>query len=456
MIRQLILRGAAAAASIGAVAIGQHATIASVEQLGGIATVSDSGSNAFGFPARVLNRKQRQQFLVGNSFFKQNWVESPASASQRDGLGPLFNARSCSACHLKDGRSTPPATDAFERHGLLMRIGVRQAGAGDAAHPRYGVQIQNLAVQGAAPEASVQIEYETIAGRYLDGQRFTLLRPSYKLTKLGYGPLGANATLGPRVAPQLIGLGLLEAVPLVLLRHLADPGDANGDGISGRVHYVDSARSRAGRFGWKATETNVRSQVAAAFANDMGITSIDRPGGFATAPQRQTLPADEREPEVRASTFAKVVFYTQALAVPRQRDANAPEVMRGQALFEAFGCAACHAPTLTTGDQAFVDAYRNQRFHPFTDLLLHDMGPGLADQKHDGDSLPGEWRTPPLWGLGLIEVVNGHTRLLHDGRARSIAEAVLWHGGEAHGAREFFRRAPARDRQALLAFVRSL
>lgn len=429
---------------------------ASVERLGGVATVRDAGGNAFGFPARVLDRKQRRRFLVGNSFFKQNWVEAPASASQRDGLGPLFNARSCSSCHLKDGRSAPPGHDEHERHGLLIRIGVRREGQADAPHPHYGSQVQDASIQGVAPEARVAIRYREVAGTYADGAPFTLLEPTYELQDLRYGPLGDDVTIGPRVAPQLVGLGLLEAVPVAALRRRADPNDANRDGISGRVSYLDANRTVVGRFGWKASEPTVRSQTAAALVNDIGITSTAEPREALTASQRTAVPADETEPEIRASTFDKVVFYTQALAVPAQREADDPQVQRGQALFEAFGCAACHAPTLTTGDDAFVEAYRNQRFHPFTDLLLHDMGPGLADQKRDGGAMPSEWRTPPLWGIGLVETVNGHTRLLHDGRARNVAEAILWHDGEARGAREFFRRAPAADRATLAAFVQSL
>ncbi|MCK5944010.1 MAG: thiol oxidoreductase [Planctomycetes bacterium] len=427
------------------------------ERLGGATTIRDAGANAFGFPASVLDRHQRRRFVVGNSFFRQNWIESPATATSRDGLGPLFVARSCSACHHKDGRSAPPEAGDADRHGLLMRIGVRRPNGPDAPHPRYGAQIQDRAVQGVPAEARVVIRYQEIHGRYHDGTRWSLLRPAYDLEALAYGDLGPRATLGPRTAPQLIGLGLLEAVPVAELARRADPGDANGDGISGRVHYRDAERTVAGRFGWKATEPTVRSQVAAAFANDMGITSPDVPGSD-LPPHQQALVGerDEPGPEIRARTFDDVVFYTQALAVPAQRDAHAPEVRRGQALFHAFGCADCHVPTLTTGNAAFVDAYADHRFHPYTDLLLHDMGEGLADGKHDGDAAPREWRTPPLWGVGLLDAVNGHTRLLHDGRARGVEEAVLWHGGEARIARECFVRAPAADRAALLRFVRSL
>lgn len=422
--------------------------------LGGPATVADTSPNAFGFPAPLLDHRERRRFLVGNSFFKQNWIESLASATGRDGLGPLFNARSCSACHLRDGRSEPPAPDARDRHGLLMRIGARRPNAPDAPHPHYGAQVQDAAVQGVAPEARVVVTYRTLAGSYGDGQPFELLQPDYTLDALAYGELGSDVTLGPRTAPQIIGLGLLEAVPVERLEALADPDDADGDGISGRVHRLDGGA--VGRFGWKATQATVRSQTAAAFVNDIGITSVDAGDEELSDVQRADLAVQHDEPEIGTTTFEQVVFYTQALAVPAQRDADDDQVRRGEVLFSEFGCARCHQPTLVTGDEAFVDAYRNQTFHPFTDLLLHDMGPALADDKRDGDARPNEWRTPPLWGIGLLETVSGHCRLLHDGRARGVAEAILWHGGEGEAARERFRCATASERAALVRFVRSL
>lgn len=426
-------------------------------QLGGAATVVDDSPNAFGYPAKTLSRKERRRFLVGNSFFKQNWVESPASASDRDGLGPLFNARSCSACHLRDGRSAPPTADGPARHGLLMRIGIYQDGQPDAAHPHYGGQIQDQGVQGVAAEARVAISYRAVAGQYADGTPYELLAPSYILKQPAYGAVMDAATLGPRTAPHLIGLGLLEAVPVAQLVRIADPDDRDGDGISGRVHFLDADQKIAGRFGWKATKATVRGQTAAAYVNDMGITSPVHPEEALSASQLGLLPqGSTATPEIDAKTFADVVFYTQALAVPRQRIPDDSKVIAGQQLFANMGCAACHQPTLATGSEAFHPSYRNQEFHPYTDLLLHDMGPDLADQKRDVDARPREWRTPPLWGLGLIERVSGHTRLLHDGRARNLEEAVLWHGGEGQAARDRFVIANARERTQLLAFLRSL
>jgi len=338
-----------------------------------------------------------------------------------------------------------------------MRIGIYQAGQPDAPHPHYGGQIQDQAVQGVAAEARVAISYRSVVGEYADGTPYELLAPSYTLEQPAYGAVASAATLGPRTAPHLIGLGLLEGVPVSELVRIADPDDRDGDGISGRVHFLDADQKIAGRFGWKATKATVRSQTAAAYVNDMGITSPVHVQEALSASQLHLAQRDTAAtPEIDAKTFADVVFYTQALAVPRQRMHEDEDVVAGQQLFVDMGCAACHRPTLVAGREAFHASYRNQEFHPYTDLLLHDMGADLADQKRDGDARPQEWRTPPLWGIGLIERVSGHTRLLHDGRARNLAEAVLWHGGEGQAARDLFAKAKARERKQLLAFLRSL
>jgi len=252
------------------------AVVSSLSSQQAAPTVADTTSNAFSYPSPLLSAEDRRAFVVGNSFFKANWVERGASAKGLDGLGPLFNARSCSSCHLRDGRSSPPASADRERHGLLLRVGVRNADGPDAAHPRYGAQVQDVAIAGAQPEAVVRINYETVVGRYGDGSEYELRRPTYRLESLAYGELGDGTVLGPRVAQHLIGLGLLESVAESRLRELADPDDRDGDGVSGRVHVVHSASCEteaAGRFGWKATQPTVLDQVAAAFVNDIGITS---------------------------------------------------------------------------------------------------------------------------------------------------------------------------------------
>lgn len=420
-------------------------------------TVADVTSNAFSHPLPTLGAGDRRAFSVGNALFRANWVTAPASAKGLDGLGPLFNARSCSACHALDGRSRPPRSGEDDRHGLLVRIGVPTAGAPDAPHPRYGGQVQDAAIPGVQPEARIEIVWESVRGTYGDGEPFELTRPRLSLADAAYGPVG-EAVLGGRTAPHMVGLGLLAAIPDAALRGGEDAADRDGDGVSGRVHALPDGR--IGRFGWKATQATIREQVAGAFVHDMGITSSLHPDEPMTdaqpAPRAVASSTSDGEPEIDDAKLDRIVFYSSTLAPPAPRHGDGATVAAGRELFTRFGCVVCHVPEWTTSEPAWHPAAAGRRIRPYTDLLLHDLGPDLADGKRDGDALPGEWRTAPLWGLGLLPIVSGHERLLHDGRARGPAEAILWHGGEAHAARERFRMASTAERAALVTFVRSL
>ncbi len=419
--------------------------------------MEDTTSNAFGYPLPFLTAAERRAFAVGNAIFRANWVATPASTKGLDGLGPLFNARSCSSCHLRDGRSRPPETGEPDRFGLLVRIGVKAVTGPDLPHPAYGTQVQDRAVAGVQPEAQVLIDWLRTTGEYGDGEGFELLAPRDRLLGLAYGELGDGVVLAGRTAPHLIGLGLLEAIPQAALAQLADPEDRDGDGISGRLHVLPGTGGQIGRFGWKATQATVQAQTEGALVHDMGITSPSAPEEVLTAVQRKaTSWLDPREPDIDDHRLARLVFYSRTLAVPAARNAGDPQVAGGRKLFIDYGCAACHVPEWTTGPVGFHPGFGGHLITPFTDLLLHDLGEGLADEKRDGDAAPSEWRTAPLWGIGLIPAVNGHERYLHDGRARGMAEAILWHGGEAMGARERFRLAGREQREQLLAFLRSL
>ena len=419
-------------------------------------TVSDQTSNAFSFPSPLLSSSDRRAFSVGNALFRSNWVTAPSSTAGLDGLVPLFNARSCSSCHLRDGRSRPPEADERDRHGLLVRIGVRSSDGPDQPHAFYGDQIQDQAIPGVQPEAQVALSWLPSSGQYGDGEPFELLAPHYELHDLQYGPLGDDVVLGGRVAPQMIGLGLLESIATEQLLKLADPDDRDGDGISGRPHWLGNQQT-LGRFGWKATQPTVAGQIAAAFVHDMGITSSVHQTEPLSPRQRSSMRyASGGQPEISDHKLDRVAFYSRTIAVPEPRNQGDASVAAGKQHFEAYGCAACHIPTWQTASDAFHPAFADRTIHPYTDLLLHDLGAELADQKHDGQALPNEWRTAPLWGIGLIPVVNEHNRYLHDGRARGLAEAILWHGGEAKAARERFRLADAAQRAELLAFIRSL
>jgi CxxC motif-containing protein (DUF1111 family) len=422
--------------------------------------VHASNRNAFGLPSGLLSNDERREFEVGDSFFTQNWVAAPASTAARDGLGPLFNAEACSSCHIRDGRAAPPAGADDPGPGLLIRLSVPGAaeGASPRPEPSYGGQLQDGAIAGVDPEGSVSITHRDIAGSFGDGTPYTLSQPRYDLTGLAYGTLHPSTLASPRIAPQIIGGGLLEAVPEAAIVAAADPDDGDGDGISGRPNWItaDSGERILGRFGWKANVPSLAEQAAAAFVEDIGITNPRH--GDETCPDRATacrLAPSGGSPEIDSGGFDRVVFYIRTLAVPGRRNLDDRDVAAGSRLFSELHCSACHTPTLVTGDHE-VGALRHQTIHPYTDLLLHDMGPGLADERPDHSASGSEWRTAPLWGIGLVETVNGHTTFLHDGRARSLEEAILWHGGEAAAAQAGFTALDAGERAAVIAFLESL
>jgi CxxC motif-containing protein (DUF1111 family) len=417
--------------------------------------VRDATGDAFSLPMPGLTPAHLARFFVGNSLFNQNWVAAPASVSERDGLGPLFNARSCSGCHFKDGRGRPPEPGQPLR-SMILRLSVPGT-CGPEPHPVYGDQLQTEGLPGVPVEARVEIRYEEHAGRYPDGERFSLRVPRYQLHDGAYGALAAELLLSPRVAPATIGLGLLEAVPETELLRREDPGDRDGDGISGRAQRVPGPteqRPMIGRFGWKAETASVRAQVAGAFAADMGITSELFPHENHSAAQ---LAAAARPsggtPELATATLNDVVSYMRGLAVPAARNLQGE---RGRECFERAGCAACHTPGLRTGEVADMPELARVEFAPFTDLLLHDLGEQLSDQRPSHAAAGSEWRTAPLWGIGLIAKVNGHQLLLHDGRARGVAEAILHHAGEAEQSKRAFMRLTRRERGELVAYVESL
>ncbi len=431
---------------------------------GGGLTVHDETSRAFGQHAPGLALRELRRFTIGNRLFNTNWVTAPASVRSLDGLGPYFNRVSCSACHVRDGRGRPPDGPDAPMMSMLVRLSVPGPGGDPVPHPVYGDQLHDRAVQGLAPEGRAAVTWEAVAPFvYPDGREVPLRRPRLAVVDLADGPLGPDAMLSPRVANAVFGLGLLEAVPEADLLARTDPDDADGDGVSGRINRVwdhDAGAWAPGRFGWKANQPSLRQQAAAAMAGDIGVTSEHFAGGNFTAAQTAAaaLPdgRDEEGVEFSRRQLDRLTFYLQTLAVPAQRGAADPRVRRGARLFNAAGCTTCHTPVQRTGPAAAHRELANQTFAPYTDLLLHDMGEGLADGRPDGRASGREWRTPPLWGLGLQQRVNGHGFLLHDGRARTAEEAVLWHGGEAAGARDRFAGWPADDRAALLAFLHAL
>ncbi|MBW6416997.1 c-type cytochrome [Celeribacter sp. PS-C1] len=460
---------------------------------GGAGTVADPGDDtAFSLPPATLPFEKKLDFELGNALFAKLWVSSPSSTKASDGLGPLYNARSCQRCHVNDGRGHPPEHADDARTSMFLRLSVP---AGDAplseleaylaqldghqldglgATPRtrpapsYGGQLQDLALVGFAPEGRLEITYREIPVTLSGGEVVSLRQPTYSISNPGYGPLPDDLQLSPRIANPMIGLGLLEAIPSEDILARADPEDRDGDGISGRPNVVWSRHFDApmlGRFGWKAGEPTVEEQSAAAFHGDIGISSplFPSPSGDCTAEQVDCLAAphgagDVRGDEIDQTGMDLVTFYARNLAVPARRDVDDPEVLRGKEMFFEAGCAACHTPKHVTARLSDTDdAPRSfQLIWPYTDLLLHDMGEGLADHRPEHRATGTEWRTAPLWGIGLTARVSGHTTYLHDGRARTLLEAVLWHGGEAQRARNAVVEMPAEDRAALIRFLESL
>jgi CxxC motif-containing protein (DUF1111 family) len=431
-------------------------------QLGGDGTRPIASDNAFALQTPNSPKRHQRPFSFGNRLFNTNWVEAPGSVKAFDGLGPMFNRVSCSGCHTKDGRGRPPENNRGPMESMLLRISIPGKGenGGVMPHSVYGDQISERAILHVAPEGRAEISYTELPGTYGDGEKFSLRRPQYAILDLKYGELGNDIMISPRVAPAMIGLGLLQSVPEETLLALADPEDADGDGISGRPNEVwDSTANKKtlGRFGWKANQPNLRQQNAGAAVGDIGIATSMADGQNCTVAQPDCVKAiNGGAPEMSDEFLDKLTLYTMTIAVPAQRNVHDPAIRQGEEFFRAMGCASCHMSTLQTKSVKDFPELANQTFHPFTDLLLHDMGEGLADNRPDFKATGQEWRTPPLWGLGLIPVVNKHDLLLHDGRARGIAEAILWHGGEAEKSREAFRTAAKPERDALIAFLNSL
>lgn len=451
---------------------------------GGAATVRARGNaDAFSQPSGNIAFGPELTFKLGNALFRKLWVSSPSSTQASDGLGPLYNARACQSCHVKDGRGHAP--DGPDDDALSLVVALSVAVPGDAAmtdietylaaldgptprtrpHPVYGGQVQDQSVAGQGAEARVTVTWSEETVALSGGETATLRRPVWALDTPALGPFGPVLS-SPRIAPQMIGLGLLEAIPAADILSRQDPLDADADGISGRASIVWSqefARPMLGRFGWKAGAPTVREQSARAFAGDMGLSTplFPAPWGDCTAaqPACRTAPHGDggaRGTEVDATGLDLVAYYARNLAVPARRGAGDPETLRGKALFHQTGCPACHTPKQVTHRLSDRPEQSFQLIWPFTDLLLHDMGEGLADRRPEGRATGAEWRTAPLWGIGMTRQVTGRNAFLHDGRARTVLEAILWHGGEARPARDRIVAMPPDDRAALLRYLDSL
>lgn len=433
-------------------------------------------TSAFSHPSANMSFERQLEFKVGDGLFRKNWISAPSSTHSSDGLGPLFNARSCQGCHLKDGRGSPPVPGE-PAISMLLRLSIPPQSNEDRRalteqrqpvipEPTYGGQLQTFAIQGHRPEGRMTIAYEDVPVRLADGEVVTLRKPAYGVADLAYGPMRPDTMISPRVAPPMIGLGFLELIAEQDILAQADPDDRDGDGVSGRPNRVWSMAANTpmlGRFGWKAGEPDIRQQTGHAAAGDIGLSSAlaPNPSGDCTDKQPSCLKgANGSDPEegveLTAPMMDLIELYARNLAVPARRDVGDPQVLAGKKAFYDSGCAACHRPKYITPKTEAMPEQSGQLIWPYTDMLLHDMGEGLADNRPEGEASGREWRTAPLWGIGLTGTVSGHTNFLHDGRARNLLEAILWHGGEAEAARNRVAAMSREQRAALIAFLNSL
>lgn len=422
---------------------------------GGATTVFSDNSNAFKNPSTNLTGSDFNIHGFGDAQFEQAFVTAPATVN--GGLGNIFNNTSCVSCHAKDGRSAFPS-NISNLSGLLIRGSVPgfDVNGNENPIPGFGTQIQNQAVFGSVPEARYQVNFVTVNETLADGTVVSLRKPIFSLVDT-YINMPADAMFSPRIATPVFGLGLLEAISEANLLANQDINDSNNDGISGKANYVwdpVSKQTKIGRFGWKANAPSVLVQCAGAYVEDMGVTNYVFPNesGFNQSNGQDGLNDD---PEISKSILDAVTLYCQTLAVPAARNVNNIEVRRGAKTFEEISCTKCHTPKQQSGFN-IIASVSNQTFFPYSDLLLHDMGSGLADNRPDFLANGTEWKTRPLWGIGLTQIVNGHTNFLHDGRARNITEAILWHGGEAQNSKEKFKTLSSQKRNELLTFINSL
>ncbi len=458
---------------------------------GGDTGVTVTSAESYSKPSSNLTASRKGDFFIGNAFFSQPWVLAPASTDSRDGLGGLFNVAACQSCHVKDGRGHAPMTTEDDADSLLVRLAMpattdeqqqqlQNSLIEKVAHPVYGGQLQDRGIQGVPAEARIVVQWTDKPVTFADGHIETLRAPTFNLTKPGYGAFDDELMVSPRIALPMIGLGLLEQIPDEDIKKQAVSNNKNANSIRGKFNWVmdpQTGKHALGRFGWKAGQTKLITQNQSAFSEDMGLTSNIRPHESCmpaqTACLNATTGADEQgngKPPVEVNDeIAKFVeFYTRNLAVPNRRDADDAMVLAGKKRFYDMGCQSCHTPRYQlpkTNDDNLEQ--HGQVIYPYTDLLLHDMGDDLADRTIAGKLPPKdaqveflansyEWRTPALWGIGLAQTVDPQATFLHDGRARTLMEAVLWHGGEAAKQQQKVLKLDKQGRTELNAFLKSL
>jgi CxxC motif-containing protein (DUF1111 family) len=423
-----------------------------------------TAEKAFGTSIPGLIGLESAFFGIGNAMFEQSWVSAPATTTSRDGLGPIFNARACASCHSNDGRGKPLLENNASSQGFLIRLSSgNDPITGPISFAHYGGQLQDNSNLGIDKEGTINVSFETITGTYPDGETYELRKPTYTIVDTNYGSI-SNVKQSPRVGPQVIGLGFIDALSEASILVNEDINDLNGDGISGKANYVwnvKESKNTIGKFGWKSNQPTLEQQISGAFNGDMGLTTSlfpeeNCPEGVDCSKISNGNNEGENV-EVTDTQMSRIMVYQAAISVPKRRDFKTINVIEGKVLFNELECAKCHINNFKTGNNyPLLTQLENITIRPYSDFLLHDMGVELADNRADFLANGNEWRTQPLWGLGLIETVNNHTFLLHDGRARNIEEAILWHGGEAENAKNNFRNLSKENREKVLNFLNSL
>ncbi len=422
---------------------------------GGKQTAFVTGSGAYGQMFPHLSTVQAIAHERGDVAFGAIFNSDPNQLNY--GLGPIYNNVSCASCHVGDGRGKAPAAGE-QLTSLLIRISIPGEGphGGPNPVPGFGGQLQQRNIFGALAEAQVQVSYTEQAYTFPDGEAYSLRKPAYVLAN-PYQPLPGDLMISPRMASPVFGLGLLESISDIDILDNADENDANGDGISGKPNYVwDVIKQKhsLGRFGWKAGQPSVIQQTAGAYVEDMGATSYIFPQESSYGQPQHALSSGHKE--ITDSTLFNAAYYVRTLAVPGRRKVNDPVVKEGKQLFRDMGCASCHKPMFNTSANMISPELSAQPIFPYTDMLLHDMGSGLADNRPEFQANGMEWRTSPLWGIGLTKAVNGHDNFLHDGRARNFTEAIMWHGGEAEAVKTRYSQLTKSQRDAVIRFLESL
>ena len=432
------------------------------------------GDASYADPLPGISAEQKLDFYLGEAIFQKFWIPAPSSTTASDGLGPIFNARSCNNCHINNGRGHAPDDQiaGSQVPSFLVRLGPKQTSkfadteiyqhTGD---PVYGQQFQIAHTAGVLSEGDYQLNYQYKTEVLADGSKVTLRKPNLAWQKLHYGPLHKNTGISMRVSPPLVGMGLLDNIPEATILANADPDDIDRDGISGKANWVKyQGKTQLGRFGYKATMPSVSAQNQSAFNTDLGLSTPDFPAAFGDCSEQQVecrQAPNGNSPhlenlEVDSQQVALVDSFIALSAPPAMRNLTQPWFVEGKSIFDDIGCAACHIAKMTTANNSKFSVLNNRTFYPFTDMLLHDLGDDLASEFPEASAEPREWRTAPLWGLGLSHEISGRIGFLHDGRAQSLEEAILWHGGEALSSKEKYTQLNAQQRLLLQRFLESL